>query len=163
MKLTLLLIHACLAAFTLLPPAAAAKGGIGEVFAALLQKVTGQVTADTLSDPRQVEGLLRQVADQVNQTTPVSVDKDTRLENIIAGPGARFTYNYTIITRQSKEINHLHLMNVLRKNVKSQACSNEDLRIFFQNKVTIGYSYKSSDSVHIGTLEVTPQDCGHAA
>ena len=163
MKPSLLFIHLCLPALTLLPLAAAAKGDLGEVIAALLQKATEQVTADTLSDPRQVEGLLRQVADIVNQTMPMSVDKDTRLENIIAGPGARFTYNYTIITRQSKDINHIYLMNSLRKNVKSQACSNADLQIFFQNKVTIGYSYKSSDRIHIGTLEITPQDCGHAA
>ena len=157
------LYHICLATLAALPLTVTAKGGLGEAFAAMLRKATGQLAPDSLSNPKKVEDILRQVAAEVNPTMPVSVDKDTRLEKIVPGPGAKFTYNYTIVTRKSKEIDHAYLMNFLRKNVKAEACSNADLKIFFENKVTVGYSYKSSDGIHIGTLDVKPRDCGYAA
>jgi hypothetical protein len=163
MQLSTHRLYICLVALAAFPLTVAAQGGLGEVFSELLRKATVQLAQNPLADPKKVVNTLREVAAEVNPTLPVFVDKATRLDKIIPGPGAKLTYSYTIATRKSKEIDHQYLLNFLRKNLKTQACASEDLKIFFENKVIVGYSYKSSDDIHIGTLEVTPRDCGYAS
>jgi hypothetical protein len=151
------------AALAVFPLVVSAEGGLGDLFAVMLKKASTNLAAGSLSDPKKVESVLRGVAAEVNPTMPVAIDKDTRLDKIVPGPGAKFTYNYTITTRKFKEINHTYFLNFLSKNLRVEACSNADLKIFFENKVTVGYTYKSSDNIHIATLDVTPRDCGYPA
>lgn len=152
-----------LIALALAPLPSNAKGGLGEVFGALLGKAIANTAGKGMVDRQKIESVLRQMADQLNAKMPMTVDRDTRLDNILAGPGARFTYNYTIVSVASRDMDRRNLVNFLQTNVKSGACSNPDMQIFFKTKITVGYSYRASDGVFIGKLDVSPKDCGYAA
>ncbi len=103
------------------------------------------------------------MADQLNARMPMTIDQDTRLDNILAGPGTRITYNYTIVTASSREVDRAALMNHLKTTLKSGVCSHPDMQVFFKNKVTVGYSYRASDGPFVGKLNITPRDCGYAS
>lgn len=152
-----------LVVFAITPLHTNAKGGLGEVFGALLGKAIGSTAGKVLADPQKIEGVLRQMTDQLNTKMPMSVDRDTRLDNILAGPGARFTYNYTIVSAPFRDIDRQHFMNYLQIHIKAGVCSNPDMQIFFKNKVVVGYSYRASDGLFIAKLDISPKDCGYAA
>lgn len=147
------------AVFTVLHSVAFAKGGIGDIFAGLIAKGLANTVGTSLADPKTVEGALRKMAEEVNATTPTRVDANTRLDNITAGPGARFTYNYTLISNASTEIDRTALMSHLTTKVKPGVCTSSDLKIFLDNKVTIGYSYRGRDGLFVGKLDIKPGDC----
>jgi hypothetical protein len=146
----------------LLTSAAQAKEGLGEIFGALIGSAVGKTAGKAFVDPQTAEAALRKMTEQVNARMPMTVDKDTRLDNLLAGPGARFSYNYTIITATSREIDRTYLMNHLQSKVKAGVCSSPDMQVFFKNKVTVGYSYRASDGVFVGKIDITPRDCGYA-
>lgn len=144
------------------PFAANAKGGLGEIFGGLIGMATGKVSANAISDSQSIESALLKMADQFNAQMPVTVDRDTRLDGVRAGPGRRFTYNYTIVTANSRDIDRAYLMSNLQTKMKASVCSSADLKIFFMNRVTIGYSYRASDGAFVGNIDFTPRDCGYA-
>jgi hypothetical protein len=147
------------AVLAIAPALALAKGGLGELFGAFIGKGIGNAVGKSFADPRTVEGALRQMAEEVNTKTPTRVDADTRLDNLSTGPGARFTYNYTITSGASTEIDPAALMTHLRTKVRPGVCTSPDMQIFFKNKVTVGYSYRGRDGVFLAKLDVRPEDC----
>jgi hypothetical protein len=138
-----------------------AKGGLGDVFNGIIGVITGQAVGAVVADSQTIESGLRKMADKVNAQMPMVVDRDTQIDTITAGPGARFTYNYTLVRMTSKEVDREDLMHFMRTNVKSSVCSSPNMQTFFRNKVTVGYSYRASDGVHIGKIDITPRDCGY--
>lgn len=138
----------------------AAKGGIGAIFAGLIGGAVGSVAGKAMADPQKVEKALITVANQVNQQMPMTVDADTRWDNITAGQGKRLTYNYTIVTSTSGEIDRTKIQPFFTK-IKAGVCSSPDMAIFFKNGVTVAYSYRTSDGVFLSKLDITPKDCGY--
>ena len=163
MRYEKLIIATSLVASLLASTIAQAKGGLGEVFGGLIGKAVGGTAGKAVASPESVEAALRKMSEQLNASMPMTIDKDTRLDNIFAGPGARFTYNYTIITAKSVQVNRAALLQHLQSNLRAGVCSNPDMQIFFKNNVTVGYSYRASDGVFVARIDIAPRDCGYAA
>lgn len=157
------LVKYSIISLALVPLHTSAKGGMGEVFGALLGKAIGNTVGKAMADPEKIEGALRKMTEKLNAKMPMTVDKDTRLDNLQAGPGARFTYNYTIVSAQARDIDRKDIMNYLQTSLKSGICSNPDMQVFFKNKVTVGYAYRAADGIYIAKLDISPKDCGYAA
>jgi len=65
----------------------AAKGGIGAIFGGLIGGAVGNAVGKSAASRMTVEEALVKTSDQVNKQLPMSVDRDTRLDSIVAGPG----------------------------------------------------------------------------
>ena len=132
----------------------AIAGGIG--------KELGRSSVTKLNSDRTegaIEEALRQASNQVNSGLPMMVDKETRLDSTMPGPGKRWTYLYTITSTSSSEVSQQQLQNALGSNIKSYVCSNKDMVAFVKNGVQIIYKYRGNDGKIIGDIIVNPQDC----
>lgn len=141
---------------------ASAKGGLGEIFGALIGKSVGNVTGKSLADTPSIEIALTKMADQINKRLPMAVDKDTRGDNITPGPGRRFTYNYTLVSTKIRDIDKAYFRQTMQAQLRAGVCSNPDMKIFFTNGITVGYSYRAADGTFVDKIDITPKDCGNS-
>jgi hypothetical protein len=112
-----------------------------------------------------IESVLVKTADEVNKQLPITIDKHTRLDSTIPGPGLRFTYNNTILTISSQDINdsiRADLRQEQQSQLKKKLCSSPDSQFFYKNSVTTSHIYRSSDGSFIAQIDITPKDCGYA-
>ena len=89
------------------------------------------------------------------------VDKETRLDTTLGGPGRKYTYYYTLVNNSSESVDPQQLQKALGPSVKREACSNKTFKILFENGVVITYSYRGNDSRFITQIDVLPSDCGY--
>ena len=76
--------------------------------AALLAASVGKGVVRSYFDGRKeakVEEALVTAERQLNAMVPKMVDDSTRLDGAKAGPGKKFTYTYTLVSRKASEIN----------------------------------------------------------
>lgn len=137
-----------------------AKGGIGEVFGALIGAVAGKTIGNSVGG-MSVEKALVKVCDQMNKKLPVAADKETRWDSTTPGPGRRFTYNYTFVNAAARDVDVNYFLQAQTQQLTRSVCTSKEMEVFFKNAVTISYSYRSRDGIPIGTIELTPRDCGY--
>jgi len=140
---------------------ALAKGGLGTIFGALVGGAVGKGVGKSAAGGMSVEQALVKVCNQVNQQLPMMVDKETRWDNTTPGPGRRFTYNYTFFTATARDVDVNYFYQAMTPKLRNDVCSSKDLEVFFKNDVTLSYSYRGRDGVHIGKIDITPRDCGY--
>ena len=97
-------------------------------------------------------------AQEINKTCPRMIDQDTQLDNVVTGPGKRFTYNYTLVNNTAESLNIERLKNhqnhSIIHSVRTNPCM-EDLR---KNEVYLIYSYKDKDKKNLFDIHITPDD-----
>ncbi len=103
---------------------------------------------------------LREVADQINRSMPVMIDKETELMPS-AGYDGMLVYNYRLVSYSASQIDLRKFAAGVKEKVTQSACSRPETRDdFLKNGVTLRYSYFDKDNQHIATIDVTPADCG---
>jgi hypothetical protein len=107
-----------------------------------------------------VDRALEKISARENRKLPQLIDDHTRLDKVTADTGQRFTYHYTMLNGLGVEQNKASFNDLLKPKLKNRACGSEDLKLFFNNGVTISYQYRTQDGHEIGRLDVTPSDCG---
>lgn len=142
--------------------AQAGKGGVGAIFGALIGGAVGNAVGKSVSQKMTVDEALVRVVDQLNKQLPMTVDRDTRLDTTQAGPGRAFTYHYTMVTARASEIDTTVFYRAMSSHLRNSVCTNPDMQVFFQNGVTVSYSYRGSDGRHVTKVVITPRDCGIA-
>ena len=107
------------------------------------------------------EAELRRIAAESNVTAqlPKMLDEWTRIEEVTAGPGVRFNYNYTLVKQDFEDIDANVVTEVVTK-IRSQACVSKNILTSLKRGVTVTYSYKSRDGKPVLHLEVTRATCG---
>lgn len=104
---------------------------------------------------------LSSMANQLNKSMPMEVDSMTRLDNILASPvSPKFTYNYTI-DATLQEISAANFFGKMRPTLVKGVCTTPDMKIFMENGVTVGYSYRAKDGAFAGKIDVSPTDCAY--
>lgn len=152
----------CILAFGIVSASPAlAKGGIGEIFGALIGSAVGKAVGKSTAGAISVEQALIKVCDQINKQLPMAVDKETRWDNMTPGPGRRLTYSYTFVNTAARDVDANYFLQAQTQQLRRGVCSSKDMEIFLKNAVTIAYSYRSRDGIHIGEIEITPRDCGY--
>jgi Tfp pilus assembly major pilin PilA len=106
------------------------------------------------------EARLQATAEEVNKGLPKTLDKATRMESSVVGPGRKFTYLYTMVNLSRESINDSQ-MEKFSKIIKNRACTMKELEEFFINKTVVGYRYNDMDGKLIQQIDVHPSDCGH--
>jgi len=111
------------------------------------------------ADPRSARHL-REVADQINRSMPVMIDKETELMPS-AGYDGMLVYNYRLVSYSASQIDPRKFAAGVKEKVTQSACNRPETRDdFLKNGVTLRYSYFDKDNQHIATVDVTPADCG---
>ena len=100
--------------------------------------------------------MLMKVASELNESCPVMVDAETRLDNAITLPGKVFQYNYTLINLPIDSINVNDFEEYMKPQILNNVKTNPDLKLFRENKVTMNYYYKDSKGAFISKISITP-------
>ena len=77
---------------------------------------------------------LRQIASELNESLPIAVNRDTLLENVTPHPDG-LVYNYILVNYSSQDLSPSLLANSLYPQVKNRACSNPDIKLFWEKDI----------------------------
>jgi hypothetical protein len=138
---------------------AIAKGGIGEIFAGLIAGSIAKTTGPALVDDLHIDQALTKLCNHLNKQVPKMVDKETRLDNVTPGPGRHFTYNYTFPNFDLREIEAVNFFPKMKKQLIDKVCQSEDMKLFFEQKITISYDYKDRNGIGVGKIDISATTC----
>lgn len=107
--------------------------------------------------PESFDKIVMQAASEINESCPIMVDKDTRLDNAVALPDNILQYNYTLINWVKDSINveafEDYMQTVILNNVKT----NPDIQVYRSNGTTMAYNYKDMNGVFITKISITEE------
>jgi hypothetical protein len=103
-----------------------------------------------------IEVSMRKDADRLNPTLPKMIDEVTRLDHVAAGPGNRFTYDYTLMSLEVTAIPPEKL-NEFKAILFENVCSR--LPEFRRNGTLVVYRYKSRSGDDIAEIQIPTVDC----
>lgn len=131
---------------------------ISIIIGAVIAAVSYQVVSRVLFPTPCLDSQLIKVANEINKNCPFMVDQYTRFDNTIAGPGKSLAYNYTVVNYEATELNiesiRGNLTPILINNIKT----NEDMKCFRENKVSLKYNYRDKSGVFLFSILINPED-----
>jgi len=104
-----------------------------------------------------LDKVMMKTASEINESCPIMLDSDTRLDNVITLPSKIFQYNYTLINWEKDSIDIIALKNYIEPIVTNNARTNPDMKWQRDNKVTLNYYYKDKGGNYLFTISVTPE------
>jgi hypothetical protein len=103
--------------------------------------------------------VLNKVANDINKSLPMHVDKDTELLATVGLDGV-FVYSYRLVNHSEAEIDRSRFSTEIRSQLLNSVCTAPPTRDrFLKNGVTLRYMYADKDHRHIATIDVRPVDC----
>jgi len=108
-------------------------------------------------NPPKLDKALMKVASEINESCPIMLDSETRLDNSIALPPKILQYNYTLINMEKEEIDIISLINYLEPNITNNIRTSPDMKFLRDNKVTFNYYYKDKNWNYLFTITVKPE------
>ncbi len=126
---------------------------IGAVAAAI-----GYFLIQQLFNKPTVDEAIMEAASEINKSCPIMLDKDTRLDNVLAMPNNSFQYNYTLVNFEDNSIEVDELTDYLRPIIVNNIKTNPDMKWYRDNRVTFLYNYKDMNGIFILKLKVTPDE-----
>lgn len=99
---------------------------------------------------------LIQMADDMNETCPMMVDSDTRLDNVGILPGNVIQYNYTLINMEQAMVNTLELRNSMEPLITNAVKTDPEMQFQRKNKTTLNYHYRDKNGSYLFLVSVTP-------
>lgn len=97
-------------------------------------------------------------ASKINESCPIIVDQDTRLDNTIVLPKNIFQYNYTLVNLIKDSIDINGLKDYLQLNILNNIKTNPDLKTYRDNKVTMAYFYKDKNGEFVLKIAITADE-----
>jgi hypothetical protein len=108
-----------------------------------------------------VEQKLLKASTEYNKQLPSVMDRDTRADTTSVGPGRKFTFWFSIVSKRAVDIDKVQFNQNISPGIRRGVCSDPALRNFFKDGVTLTYLYRGNDGVYITEINVTPRDCGY--
>lgn len=109
---------------------------------------------------RNLDQTLANVSAHLNRDVPITLDADTRLDQVTSEPGHKLTYHYTLTSVESRDIKRTEFLKLVRPPLQARLCESNEMRGFLKHGVTISYQYRSKDGRPLGTARFTASDCG---
>jgi hypothetical protein len=104
---------------------------------------------------------LMKVSSQLNENLPMMIDRETRLENTMGGPGKKFTYYYRLVNYEAEEIDLAEFNRNVATTVRRNAINNKQLKLMFKKGVTVIYNYNGKNGKFIADIRITPSEAGY--
>lgn len=101
---------------------------------------------------------LMKVSSEINKRTPFVVDSMTTLDNVIALPGDKLQYTYTITKLSKDNIDTTILIANAKKNLKETFKSNPQTAYFKENKIDIVINYMYKDGKYVCRALISHND-----
>lgn len=106
-----------------------------------------------------VDKSLTEMAKNANKRLPIMLDEYTSFDSMMASPGRKVTYIYTLVSASSSEISESDLNASLGEKIKNRVCTSKDMHDLVKNKVEMTYRYKDKDGRLIGEIKVKTAEC----
>ena len=107
-----------------------------------------------------VDADLAQTAREMSVGLPRMVDPSTRWESVIAGPGYRFEYTFTLTEFRADDAALERIYTALQPALRQSTCTSGAMRYFFDNGVDVVYVYRTEDGKWRRTVSISLLDCG---
>ena len=102
--------------------------------------------------------MLMQIAEEMNKSLPMMIDKETRLDATFPGPGNRLTYSYTLINYEKDNLDITTLRETFRPQLLTNYKTHENMKRFRENNVELHYQYKDMHGAFITDISISPSD-----
>ena len=99
---------------------------------------------------------MMEVASLINESCPIMVDSETRLDNSISLPENIFQYNYSLINLEKVDVNTEDMRNFLEPTLTNSVKTTPQMEIQRENKMTINYHYKDKNGEFLLLISITP-------
>ncbi len=96
-----------------------------------------------------IDKKLIEVANEINKNCPITLDKETRLDNTLVLPNRTFQYNYTLVNIDKSVIDADELKNYLQPGILNTIKTNPDMKTLRDNKVNFVYRYVDKNNEFI--------------
>ena len=114
-----------------------------------------------MHDYSDVEKSLFIMANKLNDTLPMKINKYVRLDTSFAGPGLKFTYVATALTYEDGTALKASDLNLEKLAVG--LCNDQNRRIHLLNGVVFTYMYRNIDLKPLVYRNIQAKDCGLSA
>lgn len=101
---------------------------------------------------------LKLLSTEINKTTPVMVDQNTRLDRTETKRGEVFLYHYTLVSMEKGNFEEDGLKEFLRAQILDNIKNNPDLQFFRVQGAAMTYSYKDKNNAHLFDITFTSED-----
>jgi len=105
--------------------------------------------------PPSFDKVMMKAASEINESCPIMVDQDTRLDNAIALPDNILQYNYTLVNWVKDSVDLKGFEDYMQPMILNNVKTNPDLKIYRDNKTTMAYNYKDMNGVFITKISIT--------
>ncbi len=105
--------------------------------------------------PPSFDKVMMQAASTINESCPIMVDQDTRLDNAIALPDNILQYNYTLVNWIKDSIDLKAFEDYMRPMILNNVKTNPDLKIYRDNKTTMAYNYTDMNGEFIIKISIS--------
>jgi hypothetical protein len=103
--------------------------------------------------------LLADTASQLNARGPIMVDAETRLRGAEAGPGARLTYRYELVTFNRADMDQRRFVSLKKPELVAAACQRAEVRYLLNQGATLVYLYDDKMGERIADIGLAKGDC----
>ncbi len=124
------------------------------LFALCFATLAGSAAADRLTDD------LVRVAEQANKQLPKTLDADTVLDHVTAGPGRRLTYHYKLTRMSTGSMNSTRFNEKFHSDFVKGMCAQRDRAQLFKVGLVAVAMVDDMDGASVAKLAVTGKDCG---
>lgn len=101
---------------------------------------------------------LQMLSTEINKTTPIMVDQNTRLDRTETKRGEVFLYHYTLVNMEKGSFEEDELKEFLRAQILDNIKNNPDLQYFRAHGAAMTYSYQDKNNAHLFDLTFTSDD-----
>ncbi|WP_374460680.1 hypothetical protein [Chryseobacterium taeanense] len=119
------------------------------------------LTLSSCSKEKTIDDDLKEVAANINKTTPQNLADGVRLDSVSAQPGKIFKYNYTL-TDDVKESVTPEQIEAFKASAKEGALrvvkTSPDIKEFRDNGVTMVYTYYDKNGKPTTDFKITPEE-----
>lgn len=110
--------------------------------------------ADDASKESVIQEKLVFAANEINKHCPITVDADTRLDNVGAMPNNTLQYNYVIVSKTKEEVDTLEFKKVMEPILVNNMKTNPQMKRLRENKVNLNYQYKDKNGNYLCSVSV---------
>ena len=86
------------------------------------------------------------------------IDDTTRLDSASAGPDRRLTYNFTLVSQKSQDIDRVAWKQKVVPVIRTHMVETEAMHTLLVAGVTVVSRYSSSDGVFVDEIVIKPED-----
>lgn len=124
--------------------------------------LTACAAAIVCQSPIQAQSLsekLSLLSEIKNQSLPMMVDPDIRVDSTYVGPGKLFGYKYTMVNHSATRIDGREFAKMIRPEVVKELCYDPSARYFRDNNVSIGVKFYDRNRNLFSRIKVSPAEC----